>query len=133
MNRGVSHARPPAAQLCRSRKRQAIGIERRSFGTANPAQPCPWSTDYGNDDMAILNNLSKAALSAAMRGGTDGWGKVGSATDHVRYCEPQLPSKRKKCRCGCGQRASHRGMVNGVCMTIGCELRIRRWVRDGTS
>lgn len=83
--------------------------------------------------MPDLNELSRAALSAAMRGGTAGWGQIGSALDSIRYAEPQEPQRRKKCYCGCGKRATHRGMANGVCLMIGCELYVRRWVRDGVA
>lgn len=80
--------------------------------------------------MAELNKLSRAALAAAMRGGTSGWGTVGSSTDHVRYAEPI--KSRKKCLCGCGGKKTHAGMANGVCLTSGCELTIRRWVKTGS-
>lgn len=81
--------------------------------------------------MPNLNDLAPNELSAAMRGGTEAWGEIGSSERHVRYALPQLPKKRRKCSCGCGQRAIHRGLANGMCLTDGCELRIRRWVRDG--
>lgn len=81
--------------------------------------------------MPDLNDLAPAALAAAMKGGTDGWGEVGSAARHVRYAIPAMPRKRRKCSCGCDQRATHRGMANGVCLMSGCELRVRRWIRDG--
>lgn len=57
--------------------------------------------------------------------------KWGSATDHKRYMAPAEPKSRRQCRCGCKRRATHKGMANGICLTMGCELRIRRWVRDG--
>jgi len=80
--------------------------------------------------MAELNKLSRIALAAAMRGGTSGWGAVGSSTDHVRYAE--AIQSRKKCLCGCGGKRTHAGMANGVCLTSGCELTIRRWVKTGS-
>lgn len=55
----------------------------------------------------------------------------GSATDHKRYLARADTTSRKRCQCGCKQRATHLGMANGVCLTSGCELKIRRWVRDG--
>jgi hypothetical protein len=77
-----------------------------------------------------LNKLSRPALSAAMRGGTAAWGTFGSATEHIRYAEPI--KSRKKCLCGCGGKRTHAGMANGVCLTSGCELTIRRWVKTGS-
>ena len=42
----------------------------------------------------------------------------------------QLPSRsRVRCDCGCNRRATHMGTVNGMGMTSGCELSIRRWVK----
>jgi hypothetical protein len=83
--------------------------------------------------MPVLNDLSPTALSAAMRGGTAGWGQIGSADAHIRYIEAMPARKRKKCRCGCERRATHLGMANGVCLVSGCEMRIRRWVKDPNS
>lgn len=77
--------------------------------------------------MVDLNKLSPAALGAAMRGGTELWGQRGSATHHVCYVE--AIKSRRKCRCGCAQRKTHAGMANGVALTSGCELSVRRWVR----
>ena len=80
--------------------------------------------------MVNLNKISKAARSAAMRGGTSGWGQYGSDAEHIRYME-SLPAKsRRRCYCGCHKRATHRGMANGVALSIGCELSIRRWAKN---
>ncbi len=82
--------------------------------------------------MADLNKLSPAALRAAMQGGTEAWGQIGSA-DHVRYAEKLPPLKsRRRCHCGCGGRATHAGMSNGVGLTRACELGIRRWIKTGS-
>lgn len=80
--------------------------------------------------MRDINKLTPAALSAAMRGGTDGWGLFGSATENIRYMETAIKSRRK-CPCGCGGRRTHSGMANGLCLMGGCEIYVRRWVRDG--
>ncbi|WP_308920530.1 hypothetical protein [Janthinobacterium sp. J1-1] len=84
--------------------------------------------------MTDLNDLSKSALSAAMRGGTAGWGKIGSAQAHIRYSEkkPTRPGRRRTCNCGCNGPATHAGMANGVALTSACELGIARWVRTGS-
>ena len=84
--------------------------------------------------MVDLKKLSPAALSAAMRGGTDAWGSWASSNEHVRYAEP-IPKeywrRRRKCRCGCGKKATHNGKANGIALTDGCELSMARWVRTG--
>jgi hypothetical protein len=81
--------------------------------------------------MTELNKLPPAALSAAMRGGTAGWGQVASSAEHVRYAQPVRPTSRRKCCCGCGQRATHQGMANGCALASGCQLAIQRWVKTG--
>lgn len=79
----------------------------------------------------LLDKLSPTERSAAMRGGTEGWGEHGSVSDHVRYAMPADSKSRRRCHCGCKKRATHRGMANGVCLTMACELAIARWVRTG--
>lgn len=80
--------------------------------------------------MTDLGEMSKQTRSAAMRGGMAGWGEVGSV-DHVRYAEPAPSKSRRRCHCGCKRRATHKGMANGVCLTMACELSIRRWIKTG--
>lgn len=79
-----------------------------------------------------LNNLPPEALKAAMIGGTESWGQWGSADQHIRYIQRAPSALRRRCNCGCKRRASHSGMANGVCLTSGCELSMRRWaaIRD---
>ena len=79
-----------------------------------------------------MNALSKAARSAALRGGAGGWGPVGSARGHVRYAELVLPRSRRRCSCGCKQRATHVGMANGCALVTACEMAIRRWIKTGS-
>lgn len=61
------------------------------------------------------------------------WGTHGSSIEHQRYAH-RITGRigRRKCDCGCGRRSTHTGCANGVALTSGCELAIRRWVRDGT-
>jgi hypothetical protein len=61
--------------------------------------------------MVDLSKLSRPALAAAMRDGTEGWGQVGSVATDVRYAEPVRSTSRRRCYCGCDQRATHVGMV----------------------
>lgn len=79
--------------------------------------------------MVDLNKLDPAALSAAMRGGTDSWGEWSSSTEHVRYA--QSVQTRRRCRCGCKTRVTYLGMANGISLTEGCELTMNRWVLTG--
>lgn len=74
-----------------------------------------------------LNELSQTALKAAMQGGTEEWGRWGSSNHHVLYIERVNPRSRRRCHCGCKTRATHRGMANGVCLTMGCEWAMMRW------
>jgi hypothetical protein len=78
-----------------------------------------------------LSQLPPAALRAAMTGGTAGWGTYSNVMEHVRYIQPIIGRRgRRKCYCGCNRRATHLGMANGVALAHGCELQMRRWVRD---
>jgi len=44
----------------------------------------------------------------------------------------KLPYKsRRKCTCGCEQKKTHTGFSGDLPLISGCELSIRRWVRDG--
>lgn len=83
--------------------------------------------------MVDLNKLNKQALSAAMRGGTEGWGQMGSSTTNVRYSAIAPSRSRRRCHCGCEARATHRGMANGLCLVSGCQLAIMRWVKTGST
>ncbi len=76
--------------------------------------------------MSDLAKLSPTALAAAMKGGTEGWGRWGSSRDHVRYCDPSQvpPRSRRKCQCGCGKRSTHHGCANGITLMTGCELAV---------
>ena len=76
-----------------------------------------------------LNDLSPAALKAALTGGTAGWGSWGSSNAHVRYMESIESKSRRRCHCGCKKRAAYIGMANGVALITGCELSIRRWIK----
>lgn len=60
--------------------------------------------------------------------GQNGWGQHGSTREHRCYIEP-APNRRRKCRCGCGGRATHLGLANGLVMAGGCELSMRRWLK----
>lgn len=83
--------------------------------------------------MIDINTLSPSARSAAMRGGTDAWGKIGGMAGQLRYMElrPKRPGRKPKCHCGCDTPKTHIGMTNGVALTGGCELYVRRWVKAG--
>ncbi len=77
-----------------------------------------------------INDLSPPALSAAMRGGTESWGSWGSTDHHILYAERITgPGRRRNCHCGCKGRSTHRGMANGICLAMGCEFSIHRWVK----
>jgi hypothetical protein len=41
------------------------------------------------------------------------------------------PRSRRRCHCGCKKQATHVGLGDGIALTEGCELYVRRWVRDG--
>jgi len=55
----------------------------------------------------------------------------GSSEIHERTLGKTPSRSRKRCSCGCQKRSTHTGLANGICLTSGCELLMRRWVRDG--
>lgn len=56
--------------------------------------------------------------------------RIGSIHGH-RSMKAVQPQSRRRCHCGCRKRASHLGLGDGVALMMGCELYVRRWVRDG--
>lgn len=82
-------------------------------------------------DRDKFHDMSPAALSAALRGGTVEWGERASIKEHIGYVEKQdaRHGHYLKCRCGCGQRAKFRAMFNGICMYEGCELSAHRFAK----
>jgi hypothetical protein len=56
-----------------------------------------------------------------------GWGEVSSENGN-RYMRQS--SQRRKCSCGCGKNVTHSGCSNGLALVSGCELYVRRWMRD---
>jgi len=58
------------------------------------------------------------------------FGEYGNALEHHRYIQPVEPRSRRRCHCGCGKRATHLGMANGVGLAMGCELSMRRWAKS---
>lgn len=80
-----------------------------------------------------LNELKPAELRAAMKGGTKGWGQWASANEHIRYALPLPKQKaRRQCPCGCGNKATHAKMANGLSLGRGCELSVQRWIKEGS-
>ena len=57
--------------------------------------------------------------------------RLAEAMQYKRTMTPAMPWSLVRCRCGCDRRASHLGLADGLCMMSGCELTVRRWVRDG--
>lgn len=58
-----------------------------------------------------------------------GWGEVASA-DGDRYMSSVKSGRLRRCHCGCGGKATHTGSSNGLALMSGCEMSVRRWVRD---
>ena len=56
--------------------------------------------------------------------------RLAEAMQYKRTMTPAMPWSLVRCRCGCNGRASHLGLADGACMMSGCELTVRRWVRD---
>jgi len=76
-----------------------------------------------------MTERAKTVELRAAHESTGGFGEWGSADQHRRYLVP-APNRRRKCRCGCGGHTTHIGKANGVALTSGCEMHVRRWVRQ---
>jgi hypothetical protein len=53
--------------------------------------------------------------------------------DGVRDMWPIPARARRRCHCGCNTRQTHVGGNNAIALMGGCELSVRRWVRDGNT
>jgi hypothetical protein len=58
------------------------------------------------------------------------WARFGYV-EGVHSMTPRPAGSGRRCDCGCKSRATHFGLSDGLVMMSGCELRVRRWVRDG--
>lgn len=79
------------------------------------------------DKATIRREDTKAMLAGKI--GNDGT-RVGSA-DGSRSMVKIPSTSRRRCGCGCKARATHVGLGDGIALMSGCELKVRRWVRDG--
>ena len=81
--------------------------------------------------MTTTRTLAAEDVRARLAGKVDAdglrWGSVNGHRAMIR-----TPSaSRRRCSC-CGKRATHVGLGDGVALMSGCEMRVRRWVRDGS-
>lgn len=81
-------------------------------------------------DRAVIDREDTKAQLAG-RFGSDGT-RWGSANGSRAVITAQSQSRRR-CDCGCGGRATHVGLGDGIALMGGCEMHVRRWVRDGYS
>lgn len=83
--------------------------------------------------MSAEEILRRETTRARLAGLIDADGvRYGSVNGHRTMIEAPS-SSRRRCHCGCGRRATHTGLGDGLALTMGCELSMRRWVRDGYS
>lgn len=82
-----------------------------------------------------LNELSPAALKAAMKGGTHAWGQRASIFEHIMYVEPARARRGqyRKCRCGCDGKAKFSAKANGIAMATGCEISMQKFANYATA
>lgn len=74
--------------------------------------------------------LAAEAIRAGIAGKIEPGGVRYGSVDGHRAMIPVLPRSRRRCSC-CGARATHIGLGDGVALMSGCEMSVRRWVRDG--
>jgi len=80
-----------------------------------------------SDDEVFAREDTKALLNGLI--GADGSRFV--SVNGSRAMVHASSKSRRRCKCGCGGRATHIGLGDGVALMGGCEMRVRRWVRDG--
>lgn len=78
------------------------------------------------DEAVFAAERVRATLAGKV--GADGL-RWGSADGHRSMVQSD-PKSRRRCNC-CGRRATHVGLGDGLALMSGCEMRVRRWVRDG--
>jgi hypothetical protein len=76
--------------------------------------------------------MSKSYADAQLRAMASGYSLTHGRADDAagRDLWPVDSRSRRRCPC-CKKRATHVGGSGGVGLMSGCELRVRRWVRDG--
>jgi hypothetical protein len=79
------------------------------------------------DKATIERENTKAQLAGKI--GANGY-REGSV-DGSRSMVKADPKSRSRCGCGCGKRETHLGLGDGLALMGGCEMKVRRWVRDG--
>lgn len=75
----------------------------------------------------VLREETKARLAGKFDSDGTHWGSV----DGSRAMIAADSRSRSRCSCGCKKRATHVGLGDGLALMDGCEMRVRRWVRDG--
>ena len=78
------------------------------------------------DKATIEREDTKAMLAGKI--GADGY-REGSVNGSRSMISADSRS-RTRCNC-CGVRSTHVGLGDGLALMDGCEMRVRRWVRDG--
>jgi hypothetical protein len=95
-----------------------------------PTRVCPLCGRAFVDETAA--EWQQARIRAAAKGAAWG-GRVASIEDHEVVVLPIHAHARwwhrKRCWCGCRQWDTHSAVANGLAMSSGCELAMRRLVR----
>lgn len=77
------------------------------------------------DDVLRREETRARAAGRILSDGT----RYGSVNGH-RTLTTTPPTSRRRCAC-CNRRSTHVGLGDGVALMSGCEMTVRRWVRDG--
>lgn len=97
--------------------------------TPNPGCAPTCGAPYGPHHPSCTAAIAQREATRAAALGQAEWATWGSADHHRRYVSPLPSTSRRRCDCGCNKRATHVGCANGLAMTSGCEMSMRRWTR----
>ena len=83
-----------------------------------------------------MNERDKATIAredtkAMLAGKISADGTRSGSVDGSRSMVSAPSRSRRRCGCGCKGRATHVGLGDGLALMSGCEMKVRRWVRDG--
>ncbi|MEV6432612.1 hypothetical protein [Nocardia sp. NPDC051463] len=96
-----------------------------------PSRTCQLCKRTYVDETAEIWQRARTRATAA---GQTAYGRIGSVDDHIVDVLPINAHvrwwHRRRCFCGCGQWSTHSLVANGLAMSSGCEIQMRRFAKE---